>query len=45
MAKRTVHSDAVEPDGGDKSVDRRRSVTLVAVAVATILLAWFAVGN
>jgi uncharacterized integral membrane protein len=46
MAKRTVHSgDAVEPDGGDKSVDRRRSVTLVAVAVATILLAWFAVAN
>ena len=45
MAKRTAHSDAVEPDDGGKAVDRRRSVTVVAVAVATILLAWFALAN
>ncbi|HXN62114.1 MAG TPA: lipopolysaccharide assembly protein LapA domain-containing protein [Acidimicrobiales bacterium] len=45
MAKRTVHTDAVEPDDGGKAADRRRSMMLVAVAVATILLVWFAVAN
>jgi uncharacterized integral membrane protein len=45
MAKQTAHPGTMEPDGGGKSVDRRRSVTIVAVAVATILLAWFAVAN
>jgi uncharacterized integral membrane protein len=45
MAKRTVHSDAVEPDDGGKAADRRHSMMLVAVAVATILLVWFAVAN
>jgi uncharacterized integral membrane protein len=45
MAKRTVHSDAVEPDDGGKAADGRRSVMLVGVAVATILLVWFAVAN
>jgi uncharacterized integral membrane protein len=45
MAKRPVHGEGVEPDGGGQATDRRRSVTLVAVAVATILLVWFAVAN
>ncbi len=45
MAKRPVHAEGVEPEGGGQTADRRRFVTLVAVAVATILLVWFAVGN
>jgi len=45
MAKRTVHPGAVEHESDDKAGDRRRSVALVAVAVATILLVWFALAN
>jgi uncharacterized integral membrane protein len=41
MAKR---SDQVEK-GGTKETDRRREIALVGVAVAVILLAWFALGN
>jgi len=44
-----VHSD---PHGDDSSgraggggVDRRRQMTLVGVAVAVVLLAWFALAN
>ena len=46
MAKRPVHSDPreAEPEGG-QPVDRRREATLVGVAVAAILLAWFALAN
>ncbi len=35
----------MEPDGGGKKVDRRHQVSLVAVAVAGILLGWFALAN
>ncbi len=47
MAKRPVHSDPhpAEPDGGHEGGDRRHQATLVGVAVATILLVWFAVAN
>ncbi len=52
MAKPPVHSDP--PDslgghgggaGGGKEVDRRHQARLVGVAVAVILLVWFAAGN
>jgi uncharacterized integral membrane protein len=44
MAKRSERSGAVEPvEGG--GVDRRRQVALVGVAVAVVLLAWFALAN
>jgi len=51
VAKRPVHSDP--PDslggsghgGGGKEVDRRHQATLVGVAVAVILLVWFALAN
>lgn len=49
MARRPVHSDPqpIEPGGGGgrKEVDRRRQATMVGVAVAVILLAWFALAN
>jgi uncharacterized integral membrane protein len=45
MAKRSNRSDAVEPADGEKTPERRRTATLVGVAVATILLAWFALAN
>lgn len=48
MAKRPVHSDPhpVDPGGSDKQpVDRRRQATLVGMAVAVVLLAWFALAN
>jgi uncharacterized integral membrane protein len=46
VAKRPVHSQPLEHDGdGDKGVDRRHQATLVAIAVAVILLGWFAVAN
>jgi uncharacterized integral membrane protein len=35
----------MEPDGGGKKVDRRHQAGLVAVAVAGILLGWFALAN
>ena len=46
VARRPVHSDPhpAEPEGG-RAIDRRRQATLVGVAVATILLAWFALAN
>jgi uncharacterized integral membrane protein len=42
-----VHSEAHPPesDGGGKDVDRRVQVRLVVVAVAGILLGWFALAN
>jgi len=52
VAKPPVHSDP--PDslggtaghgGGGKAPDRRHQATLVGVAVAAILLVWFAVAN
>jgi uncharacterized integral membrane protein len=47
MARRPVHSESrsPEPDGGGKQVDRRRQVRLIGIAVAVILLAWFAAAN
>ncbi len=47
VAKRPVHSDPVEHDhdGGGKVVDRRHQATLVGIAVAVILLGWFAIAN
>jgi uncharacterized integral membrane protein len=41
MAKRSEQVDK----GGAKETDRRREIALVGVAVAFILLAWFALGN
>jgi uncharacterized integral membrane protein len=35
----------MEPDEGGKAVDRRRQFRLVGIAVAVILLAWFALAN
>jgi uncharacterized integral membrane protein len=47
VAKRPVHSDPhpVDPGGREKPVDRRRQATMVGVAVAVVLLAWFALAN
>ena len=48
VARRPVHSEAREAEtggGGEKAVDRRRQVRLVGIAVAVILLGWFAVAN
>jgi uncharacterized integral membrane protein len=45
MAKRPVHTEHIEPGGSERGVDRRRTVTLVGVAVAVVLLAWFALAN
>jgi len=42
MAKRPVHSG--DP-GSDQPVDRRRQATLIGVALAVVLLAWFALAN
>ena len=36
---------ATGPDDSGKSVDRRRQVRLIGVAVGVILLVWFAVAN
>ena len=47
VAKQPVHSDRhpEDPGGGDKPPDRRRQATVVGVAIAVILLAWFALAN
>jgi len=46
VAKRPVHTDPLDHGGeGRPAVDRRRQVTMVGVAVAVILLAWFALAN
>jgi uncharacterized integral membrane protein len=48
VARRPVHSEAreVETDGGgEKQVDRRRQVRLVAIVAVVIVLGWFAVAN
>jgi len=47
VARRPVHSDArpAEADGGGKAVDRRHQFRLVGIAVAAILLIWFALAN
>jgi len=51
VAKRPVHSDPPDPvgggggGGGGKEVDRKHQATLVGVAVAVILLVWFALAN
>ena len=39
------HSTKSSDDGGGRGVDRRRQASLVGVAVAVILLAWFALAN
>jgi len=48
MARKPVHRDPLtehvaEDDG--KSVDRRRQATLIGVAIAGVLLGWFALAN
>jgi uncharacterized integral membrane protein len=47
MARPPVHSDPhpVDPGGEGKPVDRRHQATLVGVAIAVVLLAWFALAN
>ena len=46
MAKRPVHTDPLEHGRDDsKTVDRRHQAALVVVAVAGILLGWFALAN
>ncbi len=40
-----MHSDHVESDGGEQKVDRRRQATQVGMAVAVVLLVWFALAN
>ena len=46
MAKRPVHTDPLEHGSDEgKKVDRRHQATLVGVAVAGVLLGWFALAN
>jgi uncharacterized integral membrane protein len=45
MAKRSEAKGSELDDAAGTGVDRRRQVTLVAVAVAGILLGWFALAN
>jgi len=46
VAKRPVHTDPLEHGRDDgKTVDRRHQAALVVVAVAGILLGWFALAN
>jgi uncharacterized integral membrane protein len=47
VAKRPVHSDPHpgESERGHGTVDRRRQATLIGVAVAVVLLVWFALSN
>jgi uncharacterized integral membrane protein len=50
MARRPVHSDPRPSESGGQEgsgggLDRRRQATLVGVAVAAILLVWFALAN
>jgi uncharacterized integral membrane protein len=45
VVKRPVHTEHSESGGGEQGVDRRRTATLVGVAVAVVLLAWFALAN
>ena len=46
MAKRPVHTDPLEHGGDEsKTVDRRHQATMIGVAVAVILFAWFALAN
>ena len=47
MARRPVHSEShsPEPDGAGEEVDRGHQVRLVGVAVAVVLLVWFALAN
>jgi uncharacterized integral membrane protein len=45
VAKRPVHTERIESGDGGKEVDRRRQATLVGVAIAVVLLAWFALAN
>ena len=39
------HSTQSSDGGGDRGVDRRHQASLVGVAVAVVLLAWFALAN
>ena len=48
MARKPVHRDPLTEhvaEGDRKSLDRRRQATLIAVAIATALLVWFALAN
>jgi uncharacterized integral membrane protein len=48
MARKPVHRDPLTEhvaEGDSKSLDRRRQATLIAVAIAVILLVWFALAN
>jgi uncharacterized integral membrane protein len=51
VARRPVHSDPRPPEPGGHGegegggVDRRHQATVVGIAVAVILLAWFALAN
>ena len=48
VARKPVHRDAVAQhldEGEGKSPDRRRQATLIGVAIAVVLLTWFALAN
>jgi len=46
VAKRPVHTDPLEHGSDEgKTVDRRHQATMIGVAVAVILFAWFALAN
>jgi uncharacterized integral membrane protein len=47
MARKPVHRDPVPEYGaeGDGGTDRRRQATLIGVAIAVVLLVWFALAN
>jgi uncharacterized integral membrane protein len=48
MARKPVHRDPLTEHGAEdepKSTDRRRQATLVGVAIAVVLLVWFALAN
>jgi uncharacterized integral membrane protein len=48
MARKPVHRDPLTEhiaEGDRKSLDRRRQGTLIGVAIAVVLLVWFALAN
>lgn len=47
MARKPVHRDPLEhvAEEDRKSVDHRRQMTLIGVAIAVVLLVWFALAN
>jgi uncharacterized integral membrane protein len=47
VARKPVHRDPLTEHGAEdaKSPDRRRQASMIGVAIAVVLLAWFALAN